>query len=177
MANTTVRDPKTDHLLTHENAALILIDFQPGLVDGTNSIDRSVLVNNVVALAKAGKMFNLPIILTTIGEDAKRIERDRRVARNRIVQEEELSDDSPGSASRTSAVAPFDPSGVTDLRDAISQVRTHYDRGRYQEALPFGCALPRHPDRRPIEGTALSGVGSPGCAPLPYPYLDPIGCV
>ena len=70
MANATARDPKTDHLLTHENAALILIDFQPGLVEGTNSIDRSVLVNNVVALAKAGKMFNLPIILTTIGVNA-----------------------------------------------------------------------------------------------------------
>ncbi len=39
-------------------------------MDGTNSIDRSVLVNNVVALAKAGKMFNLPIILTTIGVNA-----------------------------------------------------------------------------------------------------------
>jgi nicotinamidase-related amidase len=66
MANPTTRDPKTDHLLTHENAALILIDYQPGLVDAVNSIDREVLVNNVVALAKAGKMFGLPIILSTI---------------------------------------------------------------------------------------------------------------
>ncbi len=66
-------------------------------------------------------------------EDAKRIERDRRVARNRIVQEEELSDGYPGSASRTSAVAPFEVS----VRDAISQVRTLYDQGRYQEALPL----------------------------------------
>lgn len=64
------RDPKTDHLLTAENAALVLIDYQPGLVNGTNSIERKVLINNVVALAKAAKMFDLPIILSTIGVNA-----------------------------------------------------------------------------------------------------------
>jgi len=52
MTTQAIRNPKTDHLLTAENAALILIDFQPGLVDGTNSIRREALVNNVVALAK-----------------------------------------------------------------------------------------------------------------------------
>jgi nicotinamidase-related amidase len=65
-----MRDPKTDHLLTAGNAALILIDYQPGLVDGTNSIRREALVNNVVALAKAAKMFDLPIILSTIAVEA-----------------------------------------------------------------------------------------------------------
>ena len=38
------RDPKTDHLLTSENAALILIDFQPAMVAGTRSVDREVLI-------------------------------------------------------------------------------------------------------------------------------------
>ena len=64
------RDPKTDHLLTSENAALALIDYQPGLVNGVNSIERDVMINNVVALAKAAKMFNLPIVLSTIGVNA-----------------------------------------------------------------------------------------------------------
>ena len=64
------RDPKTDHLLTSENAALILIDYQPGLIDGTNSISREALINNVVALTKAAKMFDLPIVLSTIGVNA-----------------------------------------------------------------------------------------------------------
>ena len=64
------RDPKTDYLLTSENAALILIDFQPGLFDGTKSISREALVNNVVALTKAAKLFDLPIILSTIGVNA-----------------------------------------------------------------------------------------------------------
>ena len=70
MTTKTVRDPKADHLLTAENSALALIDYQPGLVEGTRSISREALVNNVVALAKAAKMFDLPIVLSTIGVNA-----------------------------------------------------------------------------------------------------------
>ncbi|MEM9133367.1 MAG: hydrolase [Actinomycetota bacterium] len=70
MATAAVRDPKTDHLLTPENSALVLIDYQPGLVDGTFSIERDVLLNNVVAMAKAAKIYALPVILSTVGVDA-----------------------------------------------------------------------------------------------------------
>ena len=70
MTTQTARDPKTDYLLTAENSALALIDFQPGLFDGTRSISRESLVNNVVALAKAAKMFDLPVVLSTIGVNA-----------------------------------------------------------------------------------------------------------
>ena len=70
MASQHLRDPKTDHLLTSENSALLLIDYQPQLVAGTRSIDREALINNVVALAKAAKMFDLPIVLSTIGVNA-----------------------------------------------------------------------------------------------------------
>lgn len=70
MTTQTIRDPKTDHLLTAENSAMLLIDYQPSLVDGTNSIRREALVNNIVALAKAAKMFEVPVILSTIGVDA-----------------------------------------------------------------------------------------------------------
>lgn len=65
-----VRDPHTDHLLTPENAALVLIDYQPGLVDGTHSIDRDVLINNVVAMAKVATLYDLPVILSTVGVEA-----------------------------------------------------------------------------------------------------------
>ncbi len=34
MTTITTRDPKTDHLLTAENSALALIDYQPALVEG-----------------------------------------------------------------------------------------------------------------------------------------------
>jgi len=64
------RDPKTDYLLTPENSALVLIDYQPALVDGTNSIEHEVLVNNVIAMTKAAKMYDLPIVLSTIGVEA-----------------------------------------------------------------------------------------------------------
>ncbi len=64
------RDPKTDYLLTPENSALVLIDYQPGLVDGVNSQSRETLINNVVAIAKAAKLFELPIVLSSVGVDA-----------------------------------------------------------------------------------------------------------
>ncbi len=51
-----------------------------------------------------------------------------------------------GPGGRTSAVAPFEAS-VTDVRDAISQVRTLYDQGRYQEALPFAKEVVRLVER------------------------------
>jgi nicotinamidase-related amidase len=70
MSTTLTRDPKTDHLLTTENSALVLIDYQPGLVDGTYSIEHDVLINNVVAMAKAAKMYDLPVLLSTVGVDA-----------------------------------------------------------------------------------------------------------
>ena len=70
MTTAVARDPKTDHLLSPENSALVFIDYQPGLVDGTFSIERGVLVNNVVAMAKAAKLYELPVILSTVGVDA-----------------------------------------------------------------------------------------------------------
>ena len=66
MTSQIYRDQKTDYLLTSENAALVLIDFQPMLVDGTKSQSKESLVNNVVALAKAGKLFELPIVLSSV---------------------------------------------------------------------------------------------------------------
>ena len=64
------RDPKKDHLLTPENAAVILIDYQPGLIEGTNSISRDNLVNNVVAMAKVAKLYGMPTVLATIAVQA-----------------------------------------------------------------------------------------------------------
>jgi nicotinamidase-related amidase len=53
-------------LLNPENSALILIDFQPQMTFGVASIDRQTLFNNVILLAKAAKIFNVPTILTTV---------------------------------------------------------------------------------------------------------------
>jgi nicotinamidase-related amidase len=70
MTTNTTRDPKTDHLLTPENSALVFIDYQPGLVDGTFSIEHDVLINNVAAMDKAAKMYEMPVVLSTIGVGA-----------------------------------------------------------------------------------------------------------
>ena len=66
MKGTLIRDPKNDILLAPGNAALILIDYQPPQVSTVESIDRQKLINNVVALARTAKLFDLPIILSTV---------------------------------------------------------------------------------------------------------------
>ncbi|WP_276639654.1 hydrolase [Siccibacter turicensis] len=58
-------DSKLD-LLTPDNCQIIFIDHQPQMAFGVQSIDRQVLKNNTVALAKAAKVFNIPTIITTV---------------------------------------------------------------------------------------------------------------
>lgn len=53
-------------LLTPENCQLIFIDHQPQMAFGVQSIDRQVLKNNTVALAKAAKVFGIPTTITTV---------------------------------------------------------------------------------------------------------------
>ena len=60
------RDPRADHLITPENSALIVIDYQPTQVAAVRSMDQSLLVKNVVSTAKIAKAFGLPIVHSTI---------------------------------------------------------------------------------------------------------------
>jgi nicotinamidase-related amidase len=55
-------------LLTPENSILVLIDHQPYQFTNLNSHDPTVIVNNVIGLAKTAKVFNVPTILTTVIE-------------------------------------------------------------------------------------------------------------
>lgn len=57
-------------LLTPENSQIIFIDHQPQMAFGVQSIDRQVLKNNTVALAKAAKIFNIPATITTVESDS-----------------------------------------------------------------------------------------------------------
>lgn len=66
MSSLPIRDQKNDHLLTPENAALIIIDYQPVQVNSIASMDRQLLINNIVGVAKMAKVYNLPIILSTV---------------------------------------------------------------------------------------------------------------
>jgi nicotinamidase-related amidase len=58
-------DPKLQ-LLTPKNCQLIFIDHQPQMAFGVQSIDRQVLKSNTVALAKAAKVFGIPVTITTV---------------------------------------------------------------------------------------------------------------
>ena len=53
-------------LLTPQNCALILIDHQPQMTFGVANIDRQLLKNNVIALAKTAQVFKVPTVLTSV---------------------------------------------------------------------------------------------------------------
>ena len=53
-------------VLTPQNGQVIFIDQQPQMAFGVQSIDRQVLKNNVVGLAKAAKAFSIPTTITTV---------------------------------------------------------------------------------------------------------------
>jgi len=60
------RDPIGDHLLTPQNTALLVIDYQPGQFVAVSSMDRDLLLENIVSTAKIAKLFGLPIVHSTI---------------------------------------------------------------------------------------------------------------
>src|SRR5258706_2379928 len=63
--------PKTglDALLRPEDSILVLIDHQPYQFTNLNSHEPTMIVNNVIGLAKTAKVFNIPTILTTVIEE------------------------------------------------------------------------------------------------------------
>jgi nicotinamidase-related amidase len=63
--------PKTglDALLRPENSILVLIDHQPYQFANLHSHEPTMIVNNVIGLAKTAKVFNVPTILTTVIEE------------------------------------------------------------------------------------------------------------
>jgi nicotinamidase-related amidase len=58
-------NPKLE-VLTPDNCQIIFIDQQPQMAFGVQSMDRQTLKNNVVALAKAAKVFKVPTTITTV---------------------------------------------------------------------------------------------------------------
>jgi nicotinamidase-related amidase len=61
-----IRDPKTDALLTPDNCALLVIDYQPSQFATVNSMDRDLLTRNIVSVARIAKTYGLPIVLSTV---------------------------------------------------------------------------------------------------------------
>jgi nicotinamidase-related amidase len=54
--------------LDANNSVLLLIDYQPKMLYGVESGDRTLIQNNVLALAKGAQILNIPTVLTSIGE-------------------------------------------------------------------------------------------------------------
>ena len=82
MASLPVRDPVGDHLLTPQNAAMLVIDNQPGQFAAVSSMDRDLLLENIVSTVKIAKLFGLPIVHSTIN-----VSRPSRRLRHRLGRE------------------------------------------------------------------------------------------
>jgi len=61
-----IRDPISDHLITPQNSALVVIDYQPAQVGAMRSMDRDLLVKNIVSTVKIARVFRLPIVHSTV---------------------------------------------------------------------------------------------------------------
>jgi hypothetical protein len=55
MTSLPIRDPVADHLVTPENSALILIDYQPTQFSSIRSMDPALLLKNVVSTSTRGR--------------------------------------------------------------------------------------------------------------------------
>jgi nicotinamidase-related amidase len=66
MTSAPVRDPLADHLITPQNAALLLIDYQPAQVASVRSVDHELLVKNAVSTVRTIKAFGVPVVHSTV---------------------------------------------------------------------------------------------------------------
>ena len=66
MSSEPIRDPLKDHLLTPQNSAFVVIDYQPVQVNSIASMERQRLVSNIVRASKAAVLYGLPIVHSTV---------------------------------------------------------------------------------------------------------------
>jgi hypothetical protein len=66
MTSLPIGDPVADHLITPENSAVILTDYQPTLFSSVRSIDPALLLRNIMTTVKTAKLFGLPIVHSTV---------------------------------------------------------------------------------------------------------------
>ncbi|MEO9205732.1 MAG: hydrolase [Gammaproteobacteria bacterium] len=66
MSSYPMRDQKTDHLLTPQNAAMVIIDYQPVQISTIESMNKTQLIFNIAVVAKMAKNYKLPIVVSTV---------------------------------------------------------------------------------------------------------------
>jgi nicotinamidase-related amidase len=120
MSSNPKRDPVADHLITPQNAALLVIDYQPTQVSRVRSMDRDLLIKNIVSTVQTAKAFDVPIVHSTVNVASGR-------SKPTVPELAALLEDSP----------PIDRTSVNAWEDAdfVAAVRT---TGRRKLVL---CAL------------------------------------
>jgi len=66
MTSAPVRDQLADHLITPQNAALLLIDYQPAQVASVRSMEHELLIKNAVSAVRTIKAFGVPVVHSTV---------------------------------------------------------------------------------------------------------------
>jgi nicotinamidase-related amidase len=66
MTSAPIRDQFADHLITPQNAALLLIDYQPAQVSSVRSMDHELLVKNAVSTVRTIQAFGMPVVHSTV---------------------------------------------------------------------------------------------------------------
>jgi nicotinamidase-related amidase len=67
MSQNKVRTKRSEKgLLTPDNCVVAIIDLQPQMLFGVTNFDRQTIINNNVALLKATKVFDVPVVLSTV---------------------------------------------------------------------------------------------------------------
>jgi nicotinamidase-related amidase len=66
MTSEAIRDPLADHLITPQNAAFVLIDYQPEQIATVRSMDHDLLVKNAVSTVRTVKAFGVPVVHSTV---------------------------------------------------------------------------------------------------------------
>ncbi|MBX8825176.1 hydrolase [Ochrobactrum sp. SFR4] len=66
MTSEPIRDPVKDRLLSPKNSAFIIIDYQPVQVNSIASMDRQLLINHIVGASRAARVYDLPVIHSTV---------------------------------------------------------------------------------------------------------------
>jgi len=59
-------DPTIHGRVSPADCAPALIDYQPAMLAGVHSYDRTTIVRNLRVVAKAAKLFRVPVLLSTV---------------------------------------------------------------------------------------------------------------
>jgi nicotinamidase-related amidase len=66
MTSQAIRDPFADHLITPQNAAFLLIDWQPTQISTVRSGDQDLLLKNAVSTVRTVKAYGVPVVHSTV---------------------------------------------------------------------------------------------------------------